>query len=180
MAGLAAHFIYESVREPGMKARLDFKKVSPGAYEALQKVGKYLEGCGLEKSLMELVKVRASQVNGCSHCLELHSRRARIQGETEQRVILLAAWRETDVYTQRERAALEWTEALTRIDLGRVSDEIYGFVRQHFSEKELVDLSLAVLSINDYNRLNIAFRTIVGSRQTAPTGELPPNPDNGS
>ena len=163
-----------------MKARLDFKKVSPGAYEALKSVGKYLEGCGLEKSLMELVKIRASQINGCSHCLELHSRRARIQGETEQRVILLAAWRETDVYTQRERAALEWTEALTRIDLGRVSDEIYGFVRQHFSEKELVDLSLAVLSINDYNRLNIAFRTIVGSRQTAPTGELPPNPDNGS
>ena len=163
-----------------MKARLDFKKVSPRGYEALQSVGKYLEGCGLEKSLTELVKIRASQINGCSHCLELHSRRARIQGETEQRVILLAAWREADVYTQRERAALEWTEALTRIDLGRISDEIYDLARQNFSEKELVDLSLVVLSINDYNRLNIAFRTIVDSHQSVATQELTGNLANGS
>ncbi len=146
-----------------MQSRLDFKKVSPGAYEALQSVGKYLETCGLEKSLMELVKIHASQINGCSHCLNLHTKRAKVLGESEQRILLLGAWREADLYSARERAALEWTEALTRIDLGRVADEVYNSVRQYFTEKELVDLSLAVLSINDYNRLNIAFRTIVTS-----------------
>jgi AhpD family alkylhydroperoxidase len=163
-----------------MQARLDFKKVSPGAYEALQSVGKYLDSCGLEKSLMELVKIRASQINGCSNCLELHSKRARIRGETEQRVALVAAWREADIYTQRERAALEWTEALTRIDIGRVSDEIYNLVLKYFTEREVVDLSLVILSINDYNRLNIAFRTIVGSRQSVAAREQSQDQASGS
>jgi AhpD family alkylhydroperoxidase len=156
-----------------MQPRLDFKKVSPGAYEALQSIGKYLEACGLEKSLMELVKIRASQINGCSHCLDLHTKRAKVLGESDQRILLLGAWREADLYSARERAALEWTEALTRIDLGRVPDLVYDFVRQYFAEKELVDLSLAVISINDHNRLNIAFRTIVTSHAQNATQKIP-------
>ena len=156
-----------------MQNRLDFKKASRGAYDTLRSTGEYLEKCGLEKSLMELVKIRASQINGCAHCLDLHVHRAKALGEIEQRIVLLDAWREANVYTARERAALEWTEALTRIDLGHVPDEVYDTANQNFTEKDLVDLSLTILLINDYNRLNIAFRTTVQPNQSIVAQKAP-------
>ncbi len=150
-----------------MESRLDYKRVSPGVSRAMKQLSDYLDQCGLEDSLQELVKIRASQMNGCAQCLDMHTKDARANGESEQRLYLIGAWREAPFYTERERAALEWTEAITRIDQGRVSDEVYESVRKHFSEKELVDLTLAVVAINGYNRLNIAFRTVAGAYQPA-------------
>jgi len=145
-----------------MEPRLNYKKVSPDVADVMKKAGEYLDNCGLEDSLQELVRIRASQMNGCAQCLDMHTKDARANGETEQRLNLIAAWRETPLYTERERAALEWTEAVTRIDLGRVPDQVYETARKQFTEKELVDLTLAVVAINGYNRLNIAFRTVAG------------------
>ncbi|MGH8291987.1 MAG: carboxymuconolactone decarboxylase family protein [Gammaproteobacteria bacterium] len=144
-----------------MKPRLEFSKASPDAYKAMRNLQQYIENSGLEHSLMELVKMRASQINGCAHCLDMHSKDARAAGETEQRLYTLDAWRETPFFTDRERAALAWTEALTRIRKG-VSDELYAEVRKHFSEKEIVDLSLCIIAINGWNRLAIPFRAKVG------------------
>ncbi|MHB1868511.1 MAG: carboxymuconolactone decarboxylase family protein [Nitrososphaerales archaeon] len=146
-----------------MEPRLNYKKASPGVAVVMKKTGEYLDNCGLEDSLQELVRIRASQMNGCAQCLDMHTKDARANGETEQRLNLIAAWREAPVYTERERAALEWTEAVTRIDLGRVPDQVYESARKQFTEKELVDLTLAVVAINGYNRLNIAFRTVAGA-----------------
>lgn len=145
-----------------MEPRLNYKKVSPGVAEVMKETSEYLDKCGLEDSLQELVRIRASQMNGCAQCLDIHTKDARANGETEQRLNLIAAWREAPIYTERERAGLEWTEAVTRVDLGRVPDQIYESVRKQFTEKELVDLTLAVVAINGYNRLNIAFRTVAG------------------
>ncbi|HKT32536.1 MAG TPA: carboxymuconolactone decarboxylase family protein [Gammaproteobacteria bacterium] len=144
-----------------MKPRLDFYKASPDAFKAMRNLQQYVENSGLEHSLMELVKMRASQINGCAHCLDMHSKDARAGGETEQRLYTLDAWRETPFFTDRERAALAWTEALTRIRKG-VSDELYAEVRKYFSEKEIVDLSLCIIAINGWNRLAIPFRAKVG------------------
>ncbi|HKV98078.1 MAG TPA: carboxymuconolactone decarboxylase family protein [Gammaproteobacteria bacterium] len=144
-----------------MEQRLDYVKASAGAFKAMRDLQQYVETSGLEHSLMELVKMRASQINGCAHCLDMHSKDARAAGETEQRLYTLDAWRETPFYSPRERAALAWTEALTRIRKG-VSDELYAEVRKHFSEKEIVDLSLCIIAINGWNRLAIPFRTKVG------------------
>lgn len=144
-----------------MEQRLDYVKASAGAFKAMRDLQQYVETSGLEHSLMELVKMRASQINGCAHCLDMHSKDARAAGETEQRLYTLDAWRETPFYSPRERAALAWTEALTRIREG-VSDELYAEVRKHFSEKEIVDLSLCIIAINGWNRLAIPFRTKVG------------------
>ena len=148
-----------------MKARLDFTRVSPKAVSAMFGLQAYVNQSGLEPKLLELVKMRASQINGCAYCLDMHSKDARAAGETEQRLYLLDAWREVDLYSERERAALEWTEALTRITEGHVPDEVYAAVREHFSEAELVDLSLAVVAINGWNRLSIAFRAEAGKYQ---------------
>jgi AhpD family alkylhydroperoxidase len=126
---------------------------------------RYVRGCGLEASLLELIKMRASQINGCAFCLDMHSKDARAAGETEQRLYLLNAWPEAPCYTERERAALAWTEALTLVADDQVPDEVYEEVSQHFSEKELVDLSLAVVAINGWNRLAIGFRSEVGTYQ---------------
>jgi AhpD family alkylhydroperoxidase len=145
-----------------MKARLDFTRVSPKAVGAMYGLQSYVKQCGLEPQLLELVKMRASQINGCAYCLDMHSKDARAAGETEQRLYLLDAWREVDLYSERERAALEWTEALTRITEGHVPDAVYAAVREHFSEAELINLSLAVVAINGWNRLSIAFRTEAG------------------
>ncbi|MDE2140427.1 MAG: carboxymuconolactone decarboxylase family protein [Gammaproteobacteria bacterium] len=147
-----------------MEQRLDYVKASAGAFKAMRDLQQYVETSGLEHSLMELVKMRASQINGCAHCLDMHSKDARAGGETEQRLYTLDAWRETPFFTDRERAALAWTEALTRIRKG-VSDELYAEVRKHFSEKEIVDLSLCIIAINGWNRLAIPFRAKVGDYQ---------------
>jgi len=148
-----------------MSTRIDYNKVSPGAFRAMFGLEKYVHECGLEPSLLQLVKMRASQINGCAYCLDMHSKDARAEGETEQRLYVLNAWREAPFYSERERAALAWTEALTLIAENHVPDEIYNEVRQHFSEKELADLSLAVIAINGWNRLSISFRAEVGTYQ---------------
>lgn len=145
-----------------MQPRLNFKQVSPDAFKAMMGIEAYVHQCGLEHSLLELVKTRVSQINGCAHCLDMHTKDARALGESEQRLYLLSAWREAPFYTGRERAALAWAEAVTRIDLGEVADEVYDEARRHFNEKELVDLTLAIVGINGWNRLNVPFRSEVG------------------
>jgi len=138
--------------------RLDAVMVSPGAYKAMSALQAYVDGCGLERPLLELVKIRASQINGCAFCLAMHTKDARKLGETDERMHLLDAWRETPLFSARERAALAWTEAVTLISKHHVPDEIYDEARRHFSEKELVDLTAAVVAINGWNRASIAFR----------------------
>jgi len=123
----------------------------------------YVRQCGLEGSLLELVKLRASQINGCAYCIDMHTKDARVQGEQEQRLYALVAWEETPFFTERERAALAWTEALTKIGEGHVPDSVYEHARSHFSEKELVDLTFAIVVINGWNRLAISFRTVPGT-----------------
>ncbi len=145
-----------------MQPRIDSAKVSPGALRAMLGLEKYLHGCGLEQSLLELVRMRASQINGCAYCLDMHSKDARAAGETEQRLYLLDAWREAPFYTARERAALAWTEALTLIADNHVPDEVYFETREFFSEQEMVNLTLAIVAINGWNRISIGFRTTVG------------------
>lgn len=125
--------------------------------------------CGLEHTLLELVKTRASQINGCAYCIDMHTKDARAAGETEQRLYGLSAWRETPFFTERERAALEWTEALTLIADNDVPDDLYNRVQQ-FSEHDLVNLSLAVITINGWNRLAIPFRSVPGSYQAPAAG----------
>jgi AhpD family alkylhydroperoxidase len=127
-------------------------------------LGSYLAGCGLEHGLLELVKIRASQINGCAFCIDMHTKDARAAGEPEQRISALNAWRETAFFSDRERAALAWTEAVTSIG-GGVPDDLYAEVRQQFSEKELVDLTWAVAAINAWNRIAISFRSVPGSYQ---------------
>ena len=156
-----------------MTQRIDYAKVSPGALNAMYGLEKHLIKSGLEHSLRELVKMRASQINGCAYCIDMHSKDARAAGETEQRLYGLSAWRETPFYTDRERAALAWTEALTLIAETHVPDELYEQARQHFSEQELVDLTLAVVAINGWNRIAISFRLEPGTYQPAPSRKPP-------
>ena len=137
----------------------------PEGYENLLGLNALVKESGIEQSLLELVKMRASQINGCAYCLDMHSIDARGEGETEQRLYVLDAWRETSLYTERERAALAWTEAVTRVADTHVPDDVYEQVRGHFSEQELVALTLGVVAINGFNRLNIAFRVEGGSYQ---------------
>ena len=126
---------------------------------------KYVRESGLETPLLELMRMRASQINGCAYCLDMHSKGARAAGETEQRLYLLNAWRESPFYTDRERAALEWTEAVTLVAQTNVPDEVFERVRQHFTEPELVNLTMAVVAINGWNRLAISLRTVPGTYQ---------------
>lgn len=146
-----------------MNPRLDYHQAGSGAYEAMQGMERYVRDCGLEHSLLELVKTRASQINGCAYCIDMHTRDARAAGETEQRLYALGAWRETPFYTERERAALEWTEALTLISQNDIPDELYERVHGHFSDPEMVNLTLAIITINGWNRLAIPFRSVPGS-----------------
>jgi AhpD family alkylhydroperoxidase len=149
-----------------MQARLESKKVAPEAYQAMLALENYVKKSSrLEASLLELVRMRASQVNGCAYCLDMHSKDARANGETEQRLYALNAWRETPFFTDRERAALAWTEAVTEIGKDRVPDSIYKEVQSHFTDEELVNLTLAVASINSWNRLCISFRAVPGEYQ---------------
>lgn len=145
------------------QARLDFYKVAPGATQALLGLEKYLSTCSLEKGLIHLVKMRASQINGCAFCLDMHSREARADGETEQRLYLLDAWHEAPFYTPRERAALAWTEAVTRVAESHVPDAVFDEARSQLSEKELADLTFAVAAINAWNRVAISCRAVPGS-----------------
>ncbi len=146
-----------------MQERLNYAKLAPEAFEAMLGLEKYVATSGLERILYELVKTRASQINGCAYCLDMHTKDARKAGETEQRLYGLSAWRETPFYTERERAALAWTEALTLIAEDEVSDELYNATRQHFTEQEIVALSFAIVTINGWNRLAISFRAVAGS-----------------
>ncbi len=146
-----------------MNSRIDWVRASPDGYEALRALGRHVSSSGLEPGLLELVKIRASQINGCAFCLDMHTKDARARGETEQRLYALSAWRETPFFTERERAALAWTEAVTRVAESHVPDEEYERARGRFSEKELVDLTLAVVLINGWNRMAISFRSVPGS-----------------
>ena len=148
-----------------MQPRIDLSKLSPEPLKALLAVEAYLAACGLEHSTLHLVKMRASQVNGCAYCLDMHSKDARAAGETEQRLYALNAWRETPFFSPRERAALGWTEALTLVAATHAPDEAFEEVRQHFSEAEAANLTLAVAMINTWNRVAIGLRSVPGTYQ---------------
>ncbi|WP_158821786.1 carboxymuconolactone decarboxylase family protein [Granulicella sp. S156] len=149
-----------------MKPRLEAQKASPAAYTAMLSMEAFVRKASkLEPSLIELVKMRASQVNGCAYCIDMHSKDARAEGETEQRLYALSAWRETPFFTDRERAALAWTEAVTLITEGHVSDAVYEEAKQRFSDEELVNLTLVVITINGWNRIAIPFRMVPGEYQ---------------
>jgi len=150
-----------------VKARFDYVTAAPGAYKAMLGLEQYLHDCGLEGSLIHLIKLRASQINGCAYCLDMHWKDLRALGETEQRLYSLDAWRECAWFSDRERAALAWTEAVTVITSGHVPDTVYDDVRPQFSDKELSDLTLAVATINAWNRLAIAARTEPGTYEPA-------------
>lgn len=150
-----------------MQPRFEYAKVAPRAYKAMLDLEKYLADCGLELSLLDLIKTRASQINGCAYCIDMHTKDARARGESEQRLYALSAWRETPFYTERERAALLWAEAVTLIANEHVSDEVYEQVRQHFSEQELANLTLAIVAINGWNRIAISSRFVPGTYQPA-------------
>jgi AhpD family alkylhydroperoxidase len=146
-----------------MQARLDPQSVSPASYQAMLAFEVAIrKASNLDHALLELVKMRASQINGCAFCLDMHSKDARVAGETEQRLYALNAWRETPFFTERERAALAWTEALTLVSQGHVPDAVYQVVRAQFSEEELVQLTMAVVAINSWNRIAISFRMVPG------------------
>jgi len=155
-----------------MEERIHYAKVAPGAYHAMLGLEHYLHDCGLEEGLLHLIKLRASQINGCAFCLDMHWKDLQAIGETEQRMYSLDAWRECPYYTERERAALAWTEAVTLVANGHVPDAVYEEAKAHFSEKELADLTLAVATINAWNRLAIAGRTTPGTYQPAKRREL--------
>ena len=148
-----------------MEERIHYTKVSPGAYHAMLGLEHYLHECGLEESLIHLIKLRTSQINGCAYCLDMHWKDLRAIGESEQRLYSLEAWSETPFYSERERAALAWTEALTRVAETHVPDETYRRVAAEFDESELVALTFAVVVISSWNRLAVSFRAPVGTYQ---------------
>ncbi|MCZ2076748.1 MAG: carboxymuconolactone decarboxylase family protein [Bryobacteraceae bacterium] len=145
------------------EVRLDYYTVAPAAMEPLLKMEQYIRSSGLEPALLELVKLRASIINGCAYCVDMHTKDARAGGESEQRLYAVSVWHEAPFFTPRERAALAWTDTLTRVSAAQVPDEIYNLAREHFSERELVDLTMAVIAINGWNRLAIAFRAQAGT-----------------
>ena len=146
-----------------MEPRLDYKKAAPDAYRAMIGLEAYLAKSGLDRRIVNLASLRASQINGCAYCIDMHTKDLRAEGEAEQRLYLLEAWRDAPFYTERERAALAWAEAVTKVAEGHVPDSVYQQAREHFSEKELIDLTLAIVAINGWNRLSIAFRTVPGT-----------------
>jgi len=150
-----------------VKPRLNYAKVAPGVYDAMDALDQYLADCGLEETLLHLARLRASQLNGCAYCIDMHWKDLRALGETEQRLASLAAWRECPYYTERERAVLAWAEAVTFVAEGHVPDALADEVRRSLSEKELADLTLAVATINAWNRLSIAARLEPGTYQPA-------------
>ena len=157
-----------------MNTRVDYRKAAPDAFRAMLDLEAGVRRSGLEHELLELVKMRASQINGCAYCLDMHSKDARAAGETEQRLYLLSVWRETAFYSPRERAALAWTEAVTQVSMNELSDTLYADLQAHFDEKGIVELTLAIIAINGWNRLAIAFRPDVGSHVAQPIGARAP------
>lgn len=151
-----------------MEPRIEYGQAAPDAVAAMRALETCVKRSGLDAVLLELVKTRASQLNGCAYCIDMHTKEARAAGESEQRLYGLSAWREAPFYSERERAALKWTEAVTQVSAGDVSDQVFESVRPHFSDKQLVDLTLAIIAINGWNRLAIAFRTVPGTYQPAP------------
>jgi len=145
--------------------RFDFVKAAPGAYRAMAGLESYLHECGLEESLLHLIKLRASQINGCAYCLDMHWKDLKAIGEKDERLYELNAWEEAPFYSERERAALAWTDAVTEVSKSRVPNELYDNVRKHFSEKEMADLTLAIATINAWNRLSISARAVPGTYQ---------------
>jgi AhpD family alkylhydroperoxidase len=152
-----------------MQERIKLEKFAHEALHSLLAIEKYLAQCGIEPQLLHLLKMRASQINGCAYCIDMHSKDARALGESEQRLYELDAWRETPFYTDRERAALEWTEALTLISQTHAPDESFEKLRAHFSEKEIIDLTYAIGAINFWNRLAISTRAVPGTYQPSKT-----------
>jgi AhpD family alkylhydroperoxidase len=150
-----------------MAQRLNYARQFPEGVHALLNLGKLISSSGLEASLLELVKIRASQLNGCAYCIDMHTKDARAGGESEQRLYALSAWRETPFFTPRERAALAWTEAITNIQQGHACDEVYEEVRGEFDEAQLVRLTMAITQINTWNRIALAFRAEPGTYQPA-------------
>jgi AhpD family alkylhydroperoxidase len=148
-----------------MRPRIDYAKIAPKAVEAMRHLQNYVDNCSLPQDLLELIRMRASQLNGCAYCLDMHSKDARAAGESEQRIYLLDAWREAPFYSDKERAALEWTEAVTLLSKSHVPDKIYHDVRMHFSEEEIVELTMAIITINGWNRLSISTRNVAGTYQ---------------
>lgn len=148
-----------------MKQRIDLLEKGQKVIKALGGLSVYLAKSSLEPQLINLIDFRVSQINGCAYCLDMHSKDLRAAGETEQRLYTIAAWREAPFYSERERAALAWAEAVTRLNDGNVPDDVYEEARRQFSEEELIDLTVAVTTINTYNRINIAFKTPAGDYQ---------------
>jgi AhpD family alkylhydroperoxidase len=146
-----------------MKEQIRYGQISPAAVQALRGVEAYVRGCSLDRTLIELMKVRASQLNGCAYCIDMHTKDARAAGETEQRLYALSAWREAPFYSERERIGLEWTEAVTRVGEGGVDDDLFARAAALFSELQLVELTMAVIAINGWNRMAVTFRPVVGS-----------------
>lgn len=153
-----------------MEPRINYMKAAPGVMEAMLNFSNYLRHSSLDEPLVNLICLRASQINGCAYCIDMHWKDLRAGGETEQRLYGLDSWDESPYYSDRERAALAWTESVTNLHEGHVPDEVYKKVRQAFSEKELADLTLAVVIINGWNRLNVAARALAGSYEP---GKLP-------
>jgi len=147
------------LEEDAPPQRLDYAAAAPGALKAVLGVQLYVNHCGLDHSLLELVKLRCSQINGCAYCVDMHARDAKKAGEREQRLHAVAVWRESPLFTRTERAALAWAEAVTLVSVDHVPDEVHTSVSKYFSGKALVDLTMAVVAINCWNRLAIAFRT---------------------
>jgi len=152
-----------------MHARIDYDKVAPDVYKAMLVLDREVNNSGLENSLLDLVKIRASQLNGCAYCIDLYAKEARARGEHEQRIYELDAWRETTFYTDRENAGLAWTEAVTLLSVGHVPEEVYAEARRQFNDSELVNLTLDVVTINGWNRLSIAFRSVPGTHRAITT-----------
>ena len=148
-----------------MTPRIDYATTAPEAVRAFYGLEKYLSGCGLERSLIELIKIRCSQINGCAYCLDMHTKDARAAGETEQRIYTLSAWYETPFFSDREQAALAWVERVTRIADGAPSDALYQKTREQFSEKEIADLTWAAVAINGWNRIALSFGNVAGTYQ---------------
>jgi AhpD family alkylhydroperoxidase len=150
-----------------METRFQYSQAAPGVYDAMDALDSYVAGCGLDKALIYLVQLRASQLNGCAYCIDMHWKDLRALGEREQRLYGLGAWRESSYYTDKERAALAWAEAVTLVAEGHAPDVVYDEVRRHFGKKELADLTLAVAAINAWNRLSIAARLRAGNYEPA-------------